>query len=546
MQVKTRLWLLLAGTVGAVALSSVLALGSDRRAIAQVVAVERNARLDLLQRVLHLTTQARATWVYDNTFWDEAVAYVDGGGADQAWVEEAFGDSLELVGADHLYVFDLQQRPLYATTREGEGGPLFPLDPAPLFGKDRVRSYFLWQAGEVYEVHSATIHPTADSAHAGAPHGVLAIVRRWDEEARGELTNALGADVSLVSVREPAPDSTVERVVVDAPLLGIDGQPAARVRAVVSTPLLVAFADQRAASVQTGVLVVLMGTLALGLAIHRWMIRPLDQFSESLTTRDAGPLAELVRGQDEFGALGRMLQESFYQNHQMAAEIGERMRAEAAVTQSLREKEVLLREIHHRVKNNLQIISSLLMLQSEQMPTDAARGLLQESVFRVRSMALIHQQLYGVDSLERIELGEYAQVLIASLQSALAPRARVRVTAEALEVTVELAVPLGLILNELLTNALKYGVDATVDPRRSGADPDGWDVGVSLQVRDGNLFIVVADHGPGLPASFEPARSVSLGFQLVLALLQQIRGTLDWANDGGARFEIRCPVPVGS
>ena len=119
-------------------------------------------------------------------------------------------------------------------------------------------------------------------------------------------------------------------------------------------------------------------------------------------------------------------------------------------------------------------------------------------------------------------------------------------TAEALEVTVELAVPLGLILNELLTNALKYGVDATVDPRRSGADPDGWDVGVSLQVRDGNLFIVVADHGPGLPASFEPARSTSLGFQLVLALLQQIRGTLEWANDGGARFEIQCPLPTGS
>jgi two-component sensor histidine kinase len=499
----------------------------------------------MLDRVLHLTSQSRATWIYDNTFWDEAVTFVDDGGVDQAWVEEAFGGSLELVGADHLYVFDAQQRTLYATTREGEGGPLFRLDPAPLFGEQKIYSYFMWQSGEVYEVHSATIHPTADAEHAGVPHGVLAVVRRWDEEARAELADALGAEVSLVSNREPAPESTVDRVVVDAPLMGIDGLPAARIRASVSTPQLVAFADQRATAVQTGVLVVLMGTLGLGLAIHRWMIRPLDQFSQALSTRDAAPLSEIVRRQDEFGDLGRMLQESFYQNHLMAAEIGERMRAEATVTQSLREKEVLLREIHHRVKNNLQIISSLLMLQSEQMPTDEARGLLQESVFRVRSMALIHQQLYGVDSLERIELGDYAQVLVASLQSALAPRARVRVTAEALEVTVELAVPLGLILNELLTNAFKYGVDASVDPRRTGADPEGWDVGVEVRLVDGTLSIVVADHGAGLPDAFEPSRSASLGFQLVLALLQQIRGTLAWSNDGGARFEVRCPWSSG-
>ena len=92
-------------------------------------------------------------------------------------------------------------------------------------------------------------------------------------------------------------------------------------------------------------------------------------------------------------------------------DVTDHIEAQAAVTRSLREKETLLKEIHHRVKNNLQVISSLLMLQSEQMPSERARELLAESVQRVRSMALIHQQLYGVESLERIDLGDYARTL---------------------------------------------------------------------------------------------------------------------------------------
>jgi two-component sensor histidine kinase/putative methionine-R-sulfoxide reductase with GAF domain len=219
----------------------------------------------------------------------------------------------------------------------------------------------------------------------------------------------------------------------------------------------------------------------------------------------------------------------------------ERVAAMEALARSLTEKETLLKEIHHRVKNNLQIVSSLLMLQSEKMPSDEARAMLQESVFRVRSMALIHQQLYGVDSLSRVDLAGYARTLSDSLRGVLAPSATVQVRAEPIEVTVETAVPLGLVLNELITNAFKYGL--TSSPRASGGDaaPEP-DVLVELSACDGVLNIVVQDRGPGLPSGFDLTRATSLGLHLVHALTRQLRARLTIGGPG-ARFALVCPLP---
>jgi PAS domain S-box-containing protein len=215
-------------------------------------------------------------------------------------------------------------------------------------------------------------------------------------------------------------------------------------------------------------------------------------------------------------------------------DLTERHRMEAAVAQSLREKETLLKEIHHRVKNNLQIISSLLMLQVEQMPSPEARQLLEESVQRVRSMALIHQQIYGGESLERIDLAVYTSQLAGTLQNALAPDARLRLEVEPIEVTVEHAVPLGLILNELITNAFKYGA-----PPDSGSPPQ---VTVTIGLEDGLLAVTVRDSGPGLPPDFDPETATSLGLLLVDTLTRQLRGQLTVTNEGGAVFRLRCSV----
>ena len=213
-------------------------------------------------------------------------------------------------------------------------------------------------------------------------------------------------------------------------------------------------------------------------------------------------------------------------------DLTERHRMEQAVAQSLQEKETLLKEIHHRVKNNLQIISSLLQLQVDRVPAGEARGALEESVHRVRSMALIHQQLYGAASLERVDLAIYAEQLSEPLRRALAPNARLKLVAPSIEVTVEHAVPFGLTLNELLTNAFKYGIPA------EGSPDAPFDVLLTLECEDGLLHLTVRDRGPGLPAGFEVEQGASLGLLLVRTLTRQLRGTFVAFNDGGACFRL--------
>jgi PAS domain S-box-containing protein len=219
--------------------------------------------------------------------------------------------------------------------------------------------------------------------------------------------------------------------------------------------------------------------------------------------------------------------------------IDELQRVEAELKASLEEKDTMLKEIHHRVKNNLQMVSSLLTLQMDQMQDERMRSSLADSVRRVRSMALIHQHLYGSASLERVELGSYARSLAEALRATLAPRARVRADVEILEVPVDRAVPLCLLLNELLTNAFKYGSTGA-----QGAAGDDWDVRVSLERVDipRGLRLVVQDRGPGLPEGFRLQGHPSLGLQLVTTLARQTRGTVEARNDRGARFEVTCPV----
>lgn len=217
-------------------------------------------------------------------------------------------------------------------------------------------------------------------------------------------------------------------------------------------------------------------------------------------------------------------------------DVTKQVRDAQQVARSLAEKETLLKEIHHRVKNNLQIISSLLTLQSEHMPSEDARAMYEESVYRIRSMALIHEQLYGADSLERVDLGAYVHTLGDSLRSALAPHARLDIRAEAVDVAIDTAVPLGLILNELLTNALKYGVASA-----SAARGEMPDVNVEIVATAETITVEVFDHGPGLPVPFDIARTNSLGLQLVRTLARQLRADLRMNTGPGARFTLEIP-----
>ena len=211
-------------------------------------------------------------------------------------------------------------------------------------------------------------------------------------------------------------------------------------------------------------------------------------------------------------------------------DITERKRAEEALHASLHEKEVLLKEIHHRVKNNMQVISSLVNLQSDTLDDPALRALFNDLRDQMRTMALVHEKLYQSESLANIDFAEYTQSLLSYIWRAHGgATADIRLTLDMqpVSISIEQAVPCGLILNELVTNALKHAF----------RDRAAGELTVALRADlDGQVCLSVSDNGVGLPADWR--HSPSLGLQLVQMLTRQVRGTLDVRTDGGTAFSL--------
>lgn len=218
----------------------------------------------------------------------------------------------------------------------------------------------------------------------------------------------------------------------------------------------------------------------------------------------------------------------------VAFDITETKRAEEVARASLREKETLLKEIHHRVKNNLQVTSSLLRLQAERVQDESARRALRESQGRIRSMALVHELLYRSKDLSSVDLGEYIRDLTRQLlrSHAVDPSVvRVESKLALVPLPIDIAVPCGLILNELVSNALKH------------AFPGGRRGTIYIELQPGEAFnaLVVRDDGVGMPADFDLSKALTLGMRLVRTLADQIDGKLVMRTDGGT--EVRLMIP---
>jgi PAS domain S-box-containing protein len=201
-------------------------------------------------------------------------------------------------------------------------------------------------------------------------------------------------------------------------------------------------------------------------------------------------------------------------------DITERKLAEQRILDSLREKEVLLKEIHHRVKNNLAVMSSLFYLESTYTRDAPTLKILQESQDRVRAMAMVHELLYRAESLSAVDFADYAQLLSRQLLGTYAVRgSAVRLTCalEPVELSIEQAVPFGLILNEMMTNALKHAFP----------DGRGGEVHLALQRRDGGCVLRVADDGVGPGTASAGEGQTTLGLRLVQLLARQVRGEFE-------------------
>ncbi len=196
------------------------------------------------------------------------------------------------------------------------------------------------------------------------------------------------------------------------------------------------------------------------------------------------------------------------------------------------QKELLLKEIHHRVKNNLQVISSLLELQSFGIEDEKALSTFTEGQNRVKAMALIHQKLYQNENLATIDFGEYAEQLSQDLAGIYPNAGKVTTSVNAeskIRFDIDTAVPLGLILNELISNSYKYAFEGK----------DKGEIQVSIEsIGDGKHQLMVEDNGRGLSKGFDLEKAKSLGLRLVNRLTEQLYGTVDYYGDHGAKFVI--------
>jgi PAS domain S-box-containing protein len=217
----------------------------------------------------------------------------------------------------------------------------------------------------------------------------------------------------------------------------------------------------------------------------------------------------------------------------LCRDISERKRAEEQIVRSLREKDVMLKEIHHRVKNNMQVIYSLLSLQAKSVADPSVRALFVESQNRVHTMALIHERLYRSEDLAHIDFKEYLQSLVAGIANTYKRHDVVlSVDMEPLALDVNAGIPCGLIVNELVSNSLKY------------AFPDGRKGMVTVGIRknrEGNNVLTVADNGIGFPDAVAFRNTATLGLQLVNVLTGQIQGTIELSKTAGTTFCITFP-----
>lgn len=228
-----------------------------------------------------------------------------------------------------------------------------------------------------------------------------------------------------------------------------------------------------------------------------------------------------------FNITGRVIEISI-----VAHDVTEKKLAELEILESLKEKEILLKEIHHRVKNNLQVISSILNLQSSFVEDNQTQDILMESRNRVRTMAIIHENLYRTEDFSSIDFGEYLSNLARNLIASY--RVNVKVDLElkvnSVKLNIDQAIPCGLLVNEVVSNALKYAWNENQEGKLL----------VKLELDNSNVVnLEITDNGKGLPDEFENLNSDTLGLQLISTLVEQLDGELNVERVKGTKYFIK-------
>jgi len=239
---------------------------------------------------------------------------------------------------------------------------------------------------------------------------------------------------------------------------------------------------------------------------------------------------DMLEGLEHSQAEQRKAQDELKRHRDQLEEIVESRTAQ--LNNSIQEKEVLLREIHHRVKNNMQIVSSLLMLQSQNIEDEKYKDVFIENQTRIHAMALIHEKLYQSESLSQINFKEYINGIVTNIFESYGQKSNIKIdiNIEHIMIKIDFAVPCGLIINELVTNSFKY------------AFPDGRQgkIQISVKSNDNNMIqLSISDDGVGIPKDMDIRNTKTLGLELVTSLAEgQLHGEIILNREKGTEFQI--------
>ena len=216
-------------------------------------------------------------------------------------------------------------------------------------------------------------------------------------------------------------------------------------------------------------------------------------------------------------------------------DITDQLKARKILEASLKEKEVLLREVHHRVKNNMAVISSLLSLQSSYIDDKKYLDMFNESIDRIKSMALVHDKLYQSDDITRIDVQDYVKSLAGNVRSSFYnsdKEVKLNINVDEMDLDIDNLVPCGLIINELLTNSFKHAFNGHENP----------EITVTMtKLDDGNISLSISDNGIGLPEGFDISNPTGLGHKLLDPLIKQMEGTMEVNVGNGTEFRFIFP-----
>ncbi|TDJ08500.1 MAG: response regulator [Deltaproteobacteria bacterium] len=227
-------------------------------------------------------------------------------------------------------------------------------------------------------------------------------------------------------------------------------------------------------------------------------------------------------------------------NLKLISEINQRKEVEKKLNLSLKEKEILLKEVHHRVKNNLQLISSMLSLQADTLEDKNILSVFDESQRRIQTIALVHEHLYGSEDIEHFDFSEYIESLLDNLLTAfnIHPGSiKTNLDLENIKLDIDKALPCSLIINELISNSFKHAFPDMLSSDKSSKKDNKIDIKIH-QSKNSHILINIGDNGIGFPKNIDFSNTITLGLQLVCSLVDQLKGTIELSNKAGTKFTI--------